>query len=298
MNRIITVLLAAFFISCSSGENNRQKQTKLPEPEFAKNDKIYIIPEEIKEISGIAFVSDSIVAAIEDEKGILYFFDLGRQEIIKTYEFAKEGDYEDLAIVDNTVYIVNSKGHIVEIGNFKTKPLPAKVYNTPLKTKNNVEGLAYDHDHNRLLVAIKDEGLHDDVNKDIYAFDLETKQLDTAVVYSIKLKEIEEFYKGDKLEETSKKFLKAFGNQNLNKVFRTSALAVNPTTKEVYVLSSLNNIIAVLSPENGKIKRIIELQGPEHTQPEGLAFAPDGRLYVSNESNGKIANIIRIIYEQ
>lgn len=298
MNRIITVLLASFFLSCGSGQSNEHTQNNLPEPTAAKNDKLYIVPQNLKEISGISFVSDSMVVAIEDEKGILYFFDLGKEAIVKTHEFVEEGDFEDVAVVDNTVYVINSKGHIIEIVNFMTAPQPAKTYNTPLKTKNNVEGLAYDKDNNRLLVAVKDEGLHDDVNKDIYAFDLKTKQLDTSAVYSIKLNEIEAFYKGDKLEETSKEFLKAFGNQKLNQVFRTSALSIHPTTKEIYVLSSLNNMIAVLSPSTGKIQRIIELHGPDYNQPEGLAFTKDGTLYVSNESNGKIANIIRIIYEQ
>ena len=297
MNRIIRLLLAYFFISCGSGQSNEHKQNNLPEPEPAKNDKVYIIPETLKEISGISFVSDSIVVAIEDEKGILYFFDLGKEAIVKTHQFAEEGDFEDVAVADSTVYVVNSKGHIIEIPGFRTTPQPAKVYNTPLKTRNNIEGLAFDKDNNRLLVAVKDEGLHDNINKDIYSFDLKTKQLDTAAIFSVKLEEIEAFYEGDKLEETSKEFLKAFGNQKLNQVFRTSAVAIHPTTKDIFVLSSLNNMIAVLSPDNGRIKRIIELVGPDYNQPEGLAFGNDRRLYVSNESNGKIANIIRIIYE-
>jgi uncharacterized protein YjiK len=297
MNIIIPVLLAIFFISCGNGQDSKEKTPNLPAPVIAKNEKIYIVPQDLKEISGIAFVDDSIFAAIEDEKGILYFYNLENQEIIKTYKFADEGDYEDVAVVNDTIYVVNSTGHIMEIANFKSKPSPTKTYNTPLKSRNNIEGLAYDKDKNRLLLAVKDESLHDDINKDIYAFDLGTKQLDTASVYSIKLKEIEEFYKGDQLEESSKKFLKAFGNEKLNKVFRTSALSVHPTTKEIYVLSSLNNMIAVLSPRDGKIKHIIELRGRDYHQPEGLAFTPDGKLYVSNESNGKIANIIRIIYE-
>ena len=297
MNRIIRLLLACFFISCGSGQSNEQTQNNLPEPEPAKNDKVYIVPETLKEISGISFVSDSIVVAIEDEKGILYFFDLGKEAIVKTHQFAEEGDFEDVAVADSTVYVVNSKGHIIEIPGFRTTPQPAKVYNTPLKTRNNIEGLAFDKDNNRLLVAVKDEGLHDNINKDIYSFDLKTKQLDTAAVFSVKLEEIEAFYEGDKLEETSKEFLKAFGNQKLNQVFRTSAVAIHPTTKDIFVLSSLNNMIAILSPDNGRIKRIIELVGPDYNQPEGLALGSDGRLYVSNESNGKIANIIRIIYE-
>jgi uncharacterized protein YjiK len=297
MNIIIPILLAIFFISCGQGQTTEQNSPNLPPPVVATNHKVYIVPQNLKEISGIAFVSDSIFAAIEDEKGLLYFYSLTNQQIVKTYQFAEEGDYEDVAIVNDTAFIVTSTGHVLEIQNFRTTPLPTKTYNTPLKEKNNIEGLAYDKENNRLLLAVKDESLHDDVNKDIYAFDLKTKQLDTSAVYSVKLSEIEEFYKGDKLEESSKKFLKALGNQKLNQVFRTSALAIHPTTKEVFVLSSLNNMIAVISPHDKKIKRIIELRGREYNQPEGLAFSPDGKLYVSNESNGKIANIIRIIYE-
>jgi len=50
-------------------------------------------------------------------------------------------------------------------------------------------------------------------------------------------------------------------------------------------------MVAVLNPE-GALKKIIELKGKEFLQPEGLAFTPDGKLYISNEGKGGKANII------
>ena len=86
------------------------------------------------------------------------------------------------------------------------------------------------------------------------------------------------------------------GNQNLNEVFRTSALNFNPLDGNLYVLSSMNNIVAVLN-DQGKIIKILELDGKEFIQPEGLAFNSKGKLFISNEGRNKKANIIEIEYE-
>ena len=296
MNRNFALLLVLFFISCgSSGNREMQATGKTPVISEVKN--TVIIPRELKEISGISFANDSTVVAIEDETGIMFLFDITKEAITSQWQFGDAGDYEDVAVAGNTVYIVSSSGTIFQIDNFLTKPSPAKKYKTPLTEKNNIEGLAWDKSNNRLLLAAKDIGLKSKDDKEIYAFDLASKRLDPEPVYSIKLKEIEAFFEGDELEEASKDFLKALGNQKLNKVFRTSALTFHPKTGELYVLTSLNNMIAVLSPTTGQIRQIIELVGPDYNQPEGLAFTTDGRLFVSNESNGKKANIIEINYE-
>lgn len=296
MNRNFALLLVLFFISCGNSDNRKvNSRAKAPVVSEVKN--TVIIPRELKEISGISFANDSMVVAIQDETGIMFLFDLTKEAITRQWQFGDEGDYEDVAVAGNTVYIVSSSGTIFQIDNFLSQPAPAKKYKTPLTEKNNIEGLAWDEKNNRLLVAAKDRGLKSKEDKEIYAFDLATKKLNTEPVYSIRLKEIEAFFEGDELEEASKDFLKALGNQKLNKVFRTSALTYHPKTGEIYVLTSLNNMIAVLSPSSGKIQRIIELVGPDYNQPEGLAFTSDGRLFVSNESNGKKANIIEINYE-
>jgi len=298
MNRISTLLLALFLISCGATEKkDTSHDTIARETLEPKGGKLYSVPNELMEISGISFVTDSTLVAIQDEEGILYFYDLSTEKIIKKYQFWKGKDYEDLAVIDDDLWIVNSSGTLYELKNFKDGPSKPTVYNTVLKEKNNIEGLAYDKKNNRLLLAVKDMSLNgSDKQKDIYAFDLKTKTLNTKAAYSIKLAEIERFFKGDEIEEFSKKILKSVGNQNLNKVFRTSALNYHPLTGDLYVLSSLNNIIAVLNTE-GSIKRILELNGKEFLQPEGLAFTSDGRLFISNEGKGKQANIIELKYE-
>lgn len=296
MNRNFALLLVLFFISCRNSDTREVRTTgKTPVVSEIKN--TVIIPRELKEISGISFANDSTVVAIQDETGIMFLFDLTKETIIRKWQFGEDGDYEDVAVAGNTVYVVNSSGTVFQIDNFLTQPAPAKKYKTPLTEKNNIEGLAWDEKNNRLLLAAKDQGLKSKEDKEIYAFDLATKTLNIEPAYSIKLSEIEAFFKGDELEEASKDFLKALGNQKLNKVFRTSALTYHPQTGDLFVLTSLNNMIAVLDSSSGQIQRIIELVGPDYNQPEGLAFTSDGRLFVSNESNGKKANIIEIHYE-
>lgn len=299
MNRIYILLLVAFFYSC---ENNAKKadsggdaaKHKTQEPIGGK---LYPVPEELKEISGISFVNDTVLVSIQDEEGILYFYSLTTEKVTRKYEFWKGKDYEDLAVVGDDLFIVNSSGTIYELKNFNAGPSKPIVYKTALTEENNIEGLAYDAKNSRLLLAVKDKSLdNDESKKDIYAFDLKTKKLNTQAAYSIRLSEVEDYFAGDQLEEISKKLLKKLGNQNLNEVFRTSALNFHPQTGNLYVLSSLNNIVAVLN-QQGKIVEILELDGKEFIQPEGLAFTSDGRLFISNEGKNKQANIIEIKYE-
>ena len=298
MNRIFALLLVLFLISCQSSEKKADTQDTIDKQTLEpKGGKLYVVPDELIEISGISFVDSTTLVAIQDEEGILYFYDLTTEKISKKYEFWKGKDYEDLAVVGDNLWIVNSSGALYEIINFKQGPSKPNVHKTVLKEENNIEGLAYDKANNRLLLAVKDISLNGaEKQKDIYAFDLKTKTLNQKPAYSVKLSDIEEYFKGDKIEEFSKKILKAVGNQNLNEVFRTSALNFHPKTGELYVLSSLNNIIAVYNTQ-GRIIKVLELDGKEFIQPEGLAFTNDGRLFISNEGKGKQANIIELKYE-
>src|SRR5690606_34728754 len=112
------------------------------------------------------------------------------------YDFWKGKDYEDLAVVGNDLFIVNSSGTIYELKNFNAGPSKPFIYKTVLKEENNIEGLAYDKKNNRLLLAVKDISLDkDESKKDIYEFDLSTKKLNENAVYSIRLSDVEDYFK-------------------------------------------------------------------------------------------------------
>lgn len=258
---------------------------------------VFKMPNNLKEISGVTFINDSIVAAIEDETGTLYFYNLNQKAVVRKGTFAEDGDYEDITRNGDILYIVKSNGDIFEVSNFNAEKLSTKKYKTKLKGKNDIEGICYDEESKSLLLAIKEKNLgkdkDDKEHKNIYQFVIRTEELKKDPVYQINLKTIEKYFEGDKITEASKKFLKAIGNKNLNNVFKTSSITFHPITKELYVLSSINKIIIVMDKESN-IKKIIPLNGSYFSQPEGIAFDSNGTLFVSNEGHRNAGNIIKI----
>jgi len=300
MIRITTLLALIVFAACNNPidegkKSDEEAKTKVIAP--TKN-KVHELPAELNEISGITFLSDTVLVGIQDEEGILYYYNLVQDKIIRKQTFAGSGDYEDLVKAGNDMYAITSDGILSQIKNFASSNPVLSVIKTPFSKKNDTEGMAYDAKNHRLLIAPKELGLDgNETTKEIYGFDLKTMQFQSKPVFSIRLDEISSQFSGSALEESSKKFLKAIGNQNMNKVFRSSAITINEKTGEAYVLSSLNGLIMILSP-GGELTKIIQFSGAEYKQPEGIAFAPNGKLYISNEGGKSgIGNIIELTHE-
>lgn len=293
MHKFLLLVISIFLLSCVQ----KGKGEKSEEPKSEKTYTLFSLPQKLQEVSGITFITDSLVAAIEDEHGVLYYYDLAKEKIIKEYVFAEDGDYEDIVRVGEDIYIVKSNGTIYQINNFASEHPAVIHYTTPLKGKNDIEGLAYHPKRKSLLLSVKEKNLDkndkDEETKNIYEFSLSSKELNEEPLYRIQLKDIENEFKGDKLLEASKKFLKAIGNENLNEVVKPSAMAYHPVTGNLYVLSAINKIIVVLNP-TGKFLKIIKFSGSDFIQPEGLAFNSKAELFISNEGRNKKGNIIKL----
>src|SRR5690349_23484690 len=78
-------------------QHNDKKDFSNSEAYDFANPKVIKLPEELDEISGIAYYpKDTSVFAIVDEAGILYKIPLKQPEHFKQWQFDKKRDFEDV----------------------------------------------------------------------------------------------------------------------------------------------------------------------------------------------------------
>ncbi len=238
------------------------------------------LPRSLKEISGITFYTERKIACIQDEKGKIYLYNLKKEEVKESVNFAADHDYEAIALVNDTFYILHSTGTLFEVTHFDTDSQQTKKYDTFLKKENNTEGLCYDNQDHQLLIACKGVSFKTEKEdqKEIYAFDLATHQLDPKPLYSIHLHELAKFIKANNMEIPA--------GENKNSFFEPSELAIHPLTKEIYVLSSTGTMIIVLD-RSGNINEVAFLDPTLAAHPEGMTFSENGNLFISSEGTGK-----------
>jgi len=231
------------------------------------------LPSVLDEISGIVWLEDDRIACIQDEVGIVFFYNLKTKKLDGQVKFAGDGDYEGLALMGDNLYIVRSDGEIFEACNFLGENPSYNQYELPLSEKNNIETLLADKKNNRLLLMAKDHEPFDNDGRGIYGYDLETKTLQEKPVLLITSKDAD-------LQKSLKKI-------------RPSDIAIHPKTKEIYILQGTKPRILIVSPE-GVVKEEYPLNNKVFYQPEGITFSPDGTLYVSNEATGGPPSILKV----
>ncbi|MEJ7693260.1 SdiA-regulated domain-containing protein [Daejeonella sp.] len=236
----------------------------------------WILPNELHEVSGIAWLDADHFACVQDEAGTVYLYNTRQNKIDKEIPFGPKGDYEGVAVVGNTIYVLRADGVIFGVENYSSDQRKVKMYTTTLAKKQDSESLAYDKKNNRLLVAVKaaDPGSQD--YKGIYAFNLGTKTMSETPVYKIDL--------NHSIFEDAKKAKNAINPSDID---------IHPKTGEIYVLEGTKPKLLIMSAQ-GVIRSLYKLKGPDFPQPEGLSFGPDGKMYISNEGGDGEGNILQV----
>jgi len=247
-----------------------------PKPLLPEDKREWTMPKELKEISANVFVDDVRMACIQDNDGIIYIYNLQSESIDEQIPFAGKGDYEGLALVRSTYYVLRSDGVILEVQPQKGKAPLVKTYETPLKAENETESVCFDNENNRLLVAVKTKDLHEEDKKGIYAFDLKTKQMSTTAVAYIESKVSADDHEGANGKGKKKKKEKA--------VIKPSDIALQPGTKNFYILDGPSARLFITDAK-GKIRSGYELDRNILPQPEGICFSKSGDIYISSEAN-------------
>jgi uncharacterized protein YjiK len=168
---------------------------------------------------------------------------------------------------------------------------------TPLSSKNDAEGLAYDDVTKSLLISCKGDP---STNKDkqykgyraIYSLATGDLKFDNEPAFLINLNKPECF----KDEEVFSRFSgsdkgKSRKDEN-NSVFEPSGISIHPLNKQIYLISSTSKLLLILD-RKGKIINFKYLNKSLFAQPEGICFSPTGTLFISNEGKEGKGNILR-----
>ncbi len=230
------------------------------------------LPEQLVEVSGNTWVDANHLILIEDLHPNLYLIKLDDKTatLEKAVAFAETDkeklDIEDVTYIDNTVYALWSHGVLFKITDWQNKVKVSRI-NTGLDKGNNTEGLCYDPVTKALLIACKDDaGIEDDKKsaKAVYKFDIDKQKLITPPFMVIHKKDFEALT-GDKLS------------------FNPSAIAIHPTTHDVYILTTRDNKGMAVFSHDGVLKSYQTIDKELMPQPEGICFSPQGKLYISSE---------------
>lgn len=261
-------------------------------------DAVYHLPDYLKEISGISYYKKNKIACIQDERAIIYIYDIKKKEVVSKFDFGKDNDYEDIALVDDTIYILRSDGNILKVKNIdKKRKIKTIEIETPLKKINDTEGLVYDKSTNSLLIACKESPSINTKElykgfKAIYRFDLNNDKFIEKPEYLIDLSKLYDNNNGSVKKlfiETAKKLNLTSGDN----IFYPSGLAIPPFDDEkIYVISSIGKLLLIINRQ-GKILDIIELDKNIFNQPEGICFSKDGNMFISNEGKNGGGNIVK-----
>src|ERR1700704_315030 len=107
MSKQYLYILFLIFLSCAG----KKIEFKSPGGYDLNKPEKFIVPDGLNEISGISFYkgkSDTIYAE-QDEKGELFYLHLG-DKTARHVKFAKKGDFEDIAIINEQVILLRSDG--------------------------------------------------------------------------------------------------------------------------------------------------------------------------------------------
>ena len=222
----------------------------------------------LNEISGIAYnLNDSSLLAISDSKKKVLEISLTKQKLrdFTAEVIGPDQDIEDIVNMEDVLYLLSSKGLIYEVpvnDADTSNVIPHPFWS---EGKNDFETLYFDPEANGLIMICKscesDDGQQ---RRSAYRFDLQTKTFDTTEYFSISTTEVKNMLK----DEDAK--------------FDPSAAAIHPISKQLFILSSAGNLL-VIADTKGKPLEVYRLNPDQHPQAEGIAFAPNGDMYITNE---------------
>lgn len=284
-------LLVFFFGACGGKDSPSSDQKDLPY-RLNKPDRVYELPEELEEISGLSTLSPTQLLCNEDETGRLYVFNIETATLEQAIPWGEEGDYEGVAVKGNSAYIVKSDGDIFEINSFLGQDREVKKHRIEQLEGCDAEGLCFLPATDVLLLACKRGQAN---QRSLYAFNTQEGSLHPDPYRQLSFSELEDKLLDTNIDKFSLNLQRLLSSKEGSAILFPSGIAIQPLTRELFVLSAKTKLLAVYT-EEGALKNIHELKHKEFFQPESITFTPNGDLYIGNEGKGGKPNILKFVY--
>ena len=265
-------------ISCGRKSKNTQDYD-LQHPE------VTLLGNILNEVSGICYydkAGDSALLAVVDSKEKVFKLEM-KVPRLKDYTekvLPSNSDPEDVIKIDSSLFVLLSRGIIKEIPDEAQDTAGIKTYSLNLPGNNDFETLYYDPSVKSLIMMCKAcEHERKAGIRTAYRFDLATRTFDSSTFFTIE-------------KDAVKAILK-----DANAKFDPSAAAIHPINKRLYILSSAGNLL-VIADNRGTVMDALSLNPDDFPQAEGIAFAPNGDMYISNEKKHGEPTLLRFPYKQ
>ncbi len=230
---------------------------------------MWIMPPELREISGLALTSRGTVLTHDDNVGRVYEIDPKTGILLKSFSLSggRKGDFEAITIAGTDVYLLESKGKIFQFKEGADgQQVPYTIHDTGLEKECEFESMAFEPDSSRLLLVCKKF--------------LAKKAPKEVLIYRWPLP------LGDPMTMTTLKIpIADVIGSNKWKNFHPSDINIDPMTRNYVIVASREKALVVITPD-GDVVRSEPLPG-DHRQAEGVAITQDSLLLVSDEANVK-----------
>lgn len=234
---------------------------------------MWMMPPELREISGIALTADGRLLAQGDELSRIYVLNPRTGLVLKRFTMGSgiAGDFEGITVAGSDIYMIASNGILYQ---FREGADNASVHystiDTHLGKECEFEGVAYEPDSAWLLMPCKRS----------------SKKLPrgSLIIYRWRLQ-------GDdstRLTMMTIPYSEAIGSNDW-KGLHPSDITIDPTSGNYVLISSQEKALLEITP-GGQVERSEHLPG-KHPQPEGVAITKDNILIVSDEASKRPASI-------
>ena len=236
---------------------------------------MWIMPNELKEISGLALTPDGNVLAHDDEIGRVYVIDPRGGRIVKRFNLGESpphGDFESITIAGKDIYLLASNGRLYEFQEGGDgENVPYSIRDTGLGKDCEFESMVYEADSDWLVMPCKNVK-NKSLKGQIVVYRWKRQGSDSSRVSMFTIPEAQ-----------------AIGSNGW-KYLKPSDVTIDPANGNYIMITSHPDKAIIEVTPGGQFVHSEPL--PEgHNQPEGVAITRDSVLIVSDEATNKPAAI-------